>query len=231
MREVEINPRRRFGSAVERRRRDSRRKFFGRLTGSERSALKLYTKDSYAPINKYLRTGEGTPGIKRLGDTIKRVLDKAPKNPETLYRGLQLGRTDKLFQALQSAKPGDRMKIGGSASRSYGTAKAFTGLRENVVLSIRAKNGVDLGSISGRIESEVLLSPASDYKFKGKEQVRVKGLYDSTIETVYSFEEVRSRGAAGGAKGKLGGKSGGGGGGQAVEEVGGRWHRETAYTT
>lgn len=143
------------------------------LTPDEYESIRYYSEyhQNYAAMNGILRGGEGDAETKKNLQHFLELTGRAPKYEGEIYKGLSFGTDDMLSRFVNNVRSSGQIEHQGfsSGSKSIETAERymqFMGRRDNLLMTIKAKAGVDLSNVGTATKSqqEVVFKPGSVLK-------------------------------------------------------------------
>ena len=144
-----------------------------KLSRSEKGAIEDYTRDPFLSLNTKLRAGDKlSKGQSEFVGNIDKALDKMPDFKGDTFRQVRFGgRPDQMQEFLEDFKVGEDVSFKSYLSTSRSSFGTDLSNRDDVVLTIRGKNGKAIEKLSKNPgEREVLFGRNSKFKVveKGK---------------------------------------------------------------
>ena len=142
------------------------------LSSDELRVIDYWQGSGYEDIRNIQRTGKGSESLKTAIDGFEKALDRAKPYEGTVWRGLH-DLDDKAFNKLSKSKTIEWKSLTSSASNQKAALRFVRSERKggrSVLFEIRNKSGIDLTSVVGKEEAEVLLRKGAKYRVVGQSE-------------------------------------------------------------
>jgi len=155
------------------------------IDGDEKNIIKYWQGSGYENIRNVQQTKKGATNIKAAVKTLNKSLDRSAGYDGTVFRGLN-NLNPETFNAIKNAKTFKWDALASSAKTEKAAARFLysSGNNQSVMFKIANKTGVDLTSVVGKQEAEVLLRQGAKYRVVSVSEKTYATVADKTMKAL-----------------------------------------------